>query len=97
MNIRRRIVLGIVLFVVVVGGGLAGAFGRLREPETEPQAPSSVSEEPNPLDEVEYRERRSRSPDTDGDGVLDIDDNCGLVPNRSQADNEQDGRGDACE
>jgi PKD repeat protein len=35
--------------------------------------------------------------DTDGDGVLDLADNCPGVANASQADFDGDGRGDACE
>ena len=35
--------------------------------------------------------------DSDGDGVLDGDDNCDLAPNPDQADCDMDGRGDACD
>jgi hypothetical protein len=35
--------------------------------------------------------------DSDGDGVLDVEDNCPLVPNSSLADVDQDFIGDACE
>lgn len=35
--------------------------------------------------------------DTDGDGVLDGADNCPTVSNASQADNDGDGQGDACD
>lgn len=37
------------------------------------------------------------SVDSDGDGVLDLTDNCPGTPNASQADFDDDGRGDACE
>jgi len=36
-------------------------------------------------------------PDADGDGVLDVADNCPLVPNPQQQDLDGDGRGDACD
>ncbi|MBI1949870.1 MAG: thrombospondin type 3 repeat-containing protein [Acidobacteria bacterium] len=35
--------------------------------------------------------------DTDGDLVLDITDNCPLVANASQADQDRDGRGESCD
>ena len=35
--------------------------------------------------------------DRDGDGVLEPSDNCALVPNPDQADNDGDGQGDACD
>jgi len=37
------------------------------------------------------------SPDHDGDGILDIDDNCTRVKNPDQADADGDGTGDVCE
>jgi len=35
--------------------------------------------------------------DTDGDTISDLCDNCSLEPNPSQADNDLDGKGDACD
>ena len=35
--------------------------------------------------------------DADGDGVLDVNDNCPTVANADQADDDDDGTGDACE
>ena len=35
-------------------------------------------------------------PDSDGDGVADVDDNCPSTPNADQADTNGDGIGDAC-
>jgi hypothetical protein len=40
---------------------------------------------------------KALSPDTDGDGVLDIDDNCPTVVNPDQADRDGNGVGDACD
>ena len=36
-------------------------------------------------------------PDTDGDGIPDVSDNCTLAPNPSQADMDVDGYGNACD
>ena len=35
--------------------------------------------------------------DTDGDGVTDVTDNCSLIINAAQLDNDSDGAGDACD
>lgn len=35
--------------------------------------------------------------DTDGDGIIDISDNCPLVPNPDQADSNENGVGDVCD
>ena len=35
--------------------------------------------------------------DDDNDGVLDVDDNCPLIGNANQADNDGDGEGDVCD
>lgn len=40
---------------------------------------------------------RAISPDTDGDGLKNIDDNCPVNPNPDQADTNGDGKGDACQ
>jgi hypothetical protein len=37
-----------------------------------------------------------RGPDSDGDGVVDRQDNCPAVRNPGQQDVDGDGRGDAC-
>jgi hypothetical protein len=50
--------------------------------------------------EIEASYRASLSAcdtDVDGDGVLDASDNCPLIANADQADNDHDGFGDACD
>ncbi len=39
----------------------------------------------------------TNTPDTDSDGIPDSSDNCPLVPNPSQLDNDLDGIGDCCD
>lgn len=45
---------------------------------------------------ITIEEARELSLDTDGDGVLDIEDNCPFVVNPDQKDSNGDGVGDAC-
>ena len=45
---------------------------------------------------VDIEEAVKTSPDTDGDGVVNVLDNCVLIPNADQADRDEDGVGDAC-
>jgi len=49
-----------------------------------------------PYEELTLEEAVSLSPDTDGDGVANLLDNCPFVANSDQADNNRDGVGDAC-
>lgn len=52
--------------------------------------------EPSPPAGVDIEEAMETSPDTDGDGVVNVLDNCVLIPNADQADRDEDGVGDAC-
>ena len=47
----------------------------------------------NVLDEY----RLTKNVDGDGDGLLDVEDNCPAVPNEDQTDTDSDGEGDACD
>lgn len=49
------------------------------------------------VEELDFEKEALISPDTDGDGVVSIRDNCPLVANPDQADSDGDGVGDACE
>ena len=46
---------------------------------------------------VNDRYRLTKNIDSDGDGVLDNDDNCPAVANEDQSDTDSDGQGDACD
>jgi hypothetical protein len=46
--------------------------------------------------EIDVDVAKLGSPDTDGDGVPNIVDNCPFMPNADQADSNGDGKGDAC-
>ncbi len=46
---------------------------------------------------LSYLVRFTASADGDGDGVLDVSDNCPDTPNPEQADTDGDGTGDACD
>jgi hypothetical protein len=47
--------------------------------------------------EIDVEDAAANGPDTDGDGVSNIVDNCPRFPNPDQADANQNGKGDACE
>jgi len=46
--------------------------------------------------EITHEDAQQLSLDSDGDSILDIDDNCPRTPNNNQADSVGDGIGDAC-
>lgn len=53
-----------------------------------------------PAGEVATEETRylvCEAPDSDDDGVIDVDDNCPHVPNANQSDRDSDGVGDVCD
>jgi hypothetical protein len=61
----------------------------------------SANSEPHRLeedeDEEEEEEGEDEAQDTDADGYDDGEDNCPRMPNPDQADEDADGRGDACD
>ena len=50
----------------------------------------------SPLDELDLEELLEVSPDSDGDGVVNLLDNCPFIANPDQQDTNGDGIGDAC-
>ncbi len=76
-------------FVIIDAGSVAGEFETVNFPDGQAWF-------------IEYDATAGTvtigtSPDQDGDGVVDADDNCPLVANPDQADCDGDGKGDACE
>ena len=51
----------------------------------------------NPTGVILGASRHVPVPDTDGDGILDDEDNCTLVPNPDQRDTDNDGYGNICD
>lgn len=47
--------------------------------------------------EITHDQAVKMSPDTDGDGMVNVDDNCPLQSNPSQLDSDQDSLGDVCD
>lgn len=65
---------------------------------TDASAVSSISSVIADLDPgIQNCSDTTAPPDTDGDGVLDSDDNCPVVANADQADYNNDGLGDRCD
>lgn len=62
----------------------------------EPPGPSRREEEPALMPELNFSDLATASPDSDGDGVSNLVDNCAYFPNADQADSDGDGVGDAC-
>ena len=82
------------------GGALdAGATASPVAPATPPT--SALAPRPRlkfaPEDETPIDFEKLKRFDTDGDGVIDGDDNCPADPNSNQADADGDGFGDVCE
>ncbi len=48
------------------------------------------------MEELDIEQAEKVSPDTDGDGVVNLRDNCPRTANSDQADSNSDGVGDAC-
>ena len=60
-------------------------------------ADSSAPEPSSSYEELTYEQVYRTSPDYDGDGLRNVEDNCTFVANPDQTDTNSDGIGDACE
>jgi hypothetical protein len=77
--------------------GWALALGLLLALLAQAYVPPAVAQDA-PADEVRGRGGdRAEQRDEDGDGALDLFDNCPGIPNGGQRDSDGDGQGDACE
>src|SRR3989344_1093768 len=93
----------IILGLIVVGviyyaykNGQVKLTSHQKEISPSPTKFETQTSQQNPLKELTYEEARSLSPDTDEDGIINIDDNCITVKNPKQEDSNEDGVGDAC-
>jgi hypothetical protein len=80
---------------------LVGIMSTISQDQNQPRNLTVYGNASYAADIHAYREQIERilhsSPDHDGDGILDVDDNCTRVRNPDQADADGDGTGDRCE
>jgi len=80
---------------------LVGIMSTISQHQTQPRNLTVYGNATHAVDIHAYRDQIEQilasSPDHDGDGILDIDDNCTRVRNPDQADADGDGTGDVCE
>ncbi|RKH10649.1 hypothetical protein D7V97_13215 [Corallococcus sp. CA053C] len=62
-----------------------------------PDFADGVHRLPEKMEELTLEKALELSPDTDGDGISNVQDTCMLVVNAAQADGDEDGVGDACD